>query len=72
MQRIVDIRTLKATSKKIPSDTTELASVESNLLYYPLNYFFAAMFPFNQTLSISYRNERSDKTRVRNCFDKAA
>lgn len=60
MQRIVDIRTLKATSKKIPTDTTELASVESNLHYYPLNYSFAAMFPFNQTLSIIYKDERTD------------
>jgi len=52
MQRIDDVRTLKATSKEIQTDETEmLAPVESNHLLSVLNYSTAIMFPFCSTLS---------------------
>jgi hypothetical protein len=61
MQRIGDIRSLKANSKKIQTDETEmLAPIESNHLIIFLNHSVGLMFPFCKTLSTIYNNERSD------------
>ncbi len=61
MQRIDDIRKLKAISNEVRKDKIEgLASTESNHLCNMLNYSFGIMFLFNYTPSTIYKNERAD------------
>lgn len=61
MQRIVDIRKLKAISKEIRKDKIEsLASAESNHLCNISNHLVGIMFSFYQTSSTSFNNERAN------------
>lgn len=61
MQRIENIRKLKANSKLIRKDKIEsLPPAEPDFLYQASNYSFFITFSYYQTLSTIYKNERAD------------